>query len=112
MPFEAGNLVPLDVWGARFRNSQVLPQALKVRVQEWSLLTSIAWGSGGLLPFDPVAVSALLWPHLFVCTPVVAEVREKQLLVRTGDQSAAVQYCLPVHPITLRTYLMRTLTRS
>lgn len=111
VPFEAGNVVPLNVWGARFRGASMIPEALQTRVQGWSLLTSVAWGSGGLLAFDPVAVSALLWPHLFECAAVATEVTGNQLVVRPATTRAVAHYCLPKDAPTVREYLLHTLTR-
>ncbi|MBX9907015.1 nucleoside hydrolase [Patescibacteria group bacterium] len=104
VPFEAGNAVPIRVWTEGFRNSDISPSLL-AQLRRWSVLTSVSWGSEGILPFDPVAVAAILWSSEFECVAVATTMVGNRLEV-TSQVGSTTRYCLPKNPALLRDYIL------
>jgi inosine-uridine nucleoside N-ribohydrolase len=111
VPFEAGNAVPLQVWSPEFRNATSVSPVLNQRLREWSALTRFFWGTNGVLPFDPVALAATVWPEYFTCLPVAAQMVEGRLEVERIPGSFHIMYCLPREPNQVRTQILRVLLR-
>lgn len=108
VPFEAGNAVPLRVWGSDLAKAH-LPAGLLGRLRAWSTLSSVVWGTDGVLPFDPVAVVYTLWPEEFTCDRVHASVQGNRLEVRLDALKSHTEYCLPKNPERVRTLILSSL---
>ncbi len=103
IPFEAGHAVPLGFWSTNFIGS--LPDFLTKRLQEWSLTSSVFWGSDGIMPFDPVAAAYTLWTEAFRCERVNLFIKENALEAQ-DDPKGSATYCTPRDPGAFKKLLL------
>lgn len=105
IPFEAGNMVPLRVWGDDITGVE---EELLSALRRWSFLTSGWWGTDGILPFDPVAATFYLWRNEFHCEMVSIVTRGNRFEAHKTTWSN-IEYCLPTRPAVLRTRMIALL---
>lgn len=109
IPFEAGKAAQLGLWTTNFIGP--LPDYLTRRLQEWSLMSSLFWGSDGIMPFDPVAAVYTLWPEIFQCKRVSLTINEGKLVAR-DDPKAAATYCTPSDPKKIKSLLLKLILQK
>lgn len=107
VPYKAGRAVIINAW-EKSVTSVHLPEGLLQRLQEWDTLSSLFLGTGGIMPFDPVAVAYTLWPEQFTCTPVTAAMVGMHLEVQKQPTSH-IEHCLPTDPAQVRAHILKTL---
>ncbi len=106
VPFEAGAAVPIRVWGSDFHG--LMEEWLHERLKLWSALTSLAWGSDGIVPFDPVAVASVLWRDVFGCEPVLIKESRNHIEAHRATRST-VTYCTPLDAVEVRSRILHLL---
>ncbi len=107
VPYKAGRAVILDAWELAFSGTN-LPTELLERLQGWHTLSALFLGTGGIMPFDPVAVAYALWPAQFTCKAVEANMAHGRLEVQPKPFSH-IEHCLPTNPAQVRAHILKTL---